>query len=171
MNDVPADIPVLLGLEVLDNEKLVVSVVNELQSTHHGWSILLTRKHRQTPLPNTGCKIILIQEARNHQTASSFQTPAVWKAVLSYRAWSTESSWWDYSTTAMRSLESLWDLSSIQWPAIMVSSLAKAIRYDFNGERALKLMWIEKMTVIRVVHTETGFNSATFLFYQTVESV
>ena len=44
----PADIPLLLGLNVLDNEKLVANnVLNELQVKHHGWSMPLTHKHEQ----------------------------------------------------------------------------------------------------------------------------
>ena len=41
----------------------------------------------------------------------------------------------------------------------------------FNNKLALELMWIEKKAVLHVVDIETGFNSATFLPYQTVEAV
>ena len=48
VNVVLADVPLLLDLDVLDNEKLVASnVPNELQASHYGWSMTLLRKHRQ----------------------------------------------------------------------------------------------------------------------------
>ncbi len=47
VNVVPADVPLLLGLYVLDSEKLVANnVQNEPQSAHYGWSMPVTRKHR-----------------------------------------------------------------------------------------------------------------------------
>ncbi len=46
VNVVPADASLLLGLDVLDNEKLVANnVQNELQAAHNGWSMPLNRKH------------------------------------------------------------------------------------------------------------------------------
>ncbi len=41
----------------------------------------------------------------------------------------------------------------------------------FYREVALDLMWIEKKAVLYVVDIEYGFNSATFLPYQIVETV
>ncbi len=41
----------------------------------------------------------------------------------------------------------------------------------FNREVALDLMWIENKAVLSVVDIMTGFNSATFLSYQTTEAV
>ena len=46
VNVVPAYVPLLLGLDVLDYEKLVANnFQNELQATDHGWSMSLARKH------------------------------------------------------------------------------------------------------------------------------
>ena len=46
VNVAPADVLLLLGLDVLENEKLMANnVQNELQATNHGWSMPLTRKH------------------------------------------------------------------------------------------------------------------------------
>ncbi len=46
VNVIPANVPLILGLDVLDNEKLVVnSVQKEFQATNCGWSMSLTHKH------------------------------------------------------------------------------------------------------------------------------
>ena len=43
---VTANIPLLLGLDVLDREQLVAdNVLNQLQCHHRGWSIPISRKH------------------------------------------------------------------------------------------------------------------------------
>ncbi len=48
LNVVPADVSLLLDLDVLVNEKLVANnVQNDQQAAHHGWSMSLTRKHGQ----------------------------------------------------------------------------------------------------------------------------
>ncbi len=45
---VAADVPLLLGLDIVDSEKLVANnVQNELQATHHGLSMTLNRKNEQ----------------------------------------------------------------------------------------------------------------------------
>ncbi len=41
----------------------------------------------------------------------------------------------------------------------------------FILEVALHLMWVEKKAVLNVVDIETGFNSATFLYYQVVKAI
>ncbi len=56
----PADVPLLLGLDVLDNEKLVSNnVQNELQEAQHCWSMPLTRKHGQLYLTWNSKSIVL----------------------------------------------------------------------------------------------------------------
>jgi hypothetical protein len=46
MDVVQANVPMLIGLEVLDRECLVAdNVENKLRSTKHGWSLSITRKY------------------------------------------------------------------------------------------------------------------------------
>ncbi len=43
---VPAEFPLLLGRDVLENDKLLANKVqNQLQGTHHGWSMPFIREH------------------------------------------------------------------------------------------------------------------------------
>ncbi len=46
VNLIPAVVPLLLGLDVLDNKKLLANnVQNEVKATNHGRSMPFTRKH------------------------------------------------------------------------------------------------------------------------------
>ena len=51
VNLVHAEVPLLLGLDVLDNEKLLANnVQNGPQEPHHGWPMTYTCKHGQSIL-------------------------------------------------------------------------------------------------------------------------
>ena len=46
MDVVQADVPMLIGLEVLDRERLIPdNVANKLRSLENGWSLPITRKY------------------------------------------------------------------------------------------------------------------------------
>jgi hypothetical protein len=59
MDVVQADVPMIIGLEVLDRECLVAdNVENKLLSTKHGWSLPITRKYGHLYLEWTQCNIL-----------------------------------------------------------------------------------------------------------------
>ena len=82
MNVVPADVPLPLGLDVLENEKLVANNDHsELRAAHHGWSVHITRKHGRTPLPHEEVEINLFYQVRSYQAVSSLKTSSAREIV------------------------------------------------------------------------------------------
>ncbi len=79
MNVVRTDVPMLLGIDVLDNEKLVANnVLKELQATNHGWSMHLTRKHGHLYLKYNS-KSILFSKSEIFNLHCHFKHPTAGK--------------------------------------------------------------------------------------------
>ena len=91
VNVVPAHVPLLLRLDILDSEQLVANnVQHELQATHHGWSMPLTRKHG--PPTSRGIRNQSFHKLGNHQAESALQASCVREIVRSYETCETEPS-------------------------------------------------------------------------------
>ncbi len=109
--------------------------------------------------------------SRKLSSASSVQAYSIWKIVQSYEKCTTESSWRGNSTTVVKDYQGVWDLPKIQRSSTTLWSLATAIWFCFQLWRCIRTYVDWNKDVLHVVDIETGFNSASFLFYQTVESV
>ncbi len=80
VNVVPANFPLLLGLDVLDKDKLVANNVhNELLATHHCGSLPFIRKHEH--LYHVKFEINPINQVRNFQAASPLQASNLRKLI------------------------------------------------------------------------------------------
>ncbi len=171
VNVVPADVPLLLGLDVLDNEKLVANnVQNELQATHHDWSMPLIRKHGHLYL-TWNPKLILFTKSeiiKLHRHCKHPTSGKLYEVVKRARSNQVDKATRQLLEKITKACETRQTFS-----ASLQRFRASLPPSDivFNREVALYLMWIEKKAVLHVVDIETGFNSATFLSYQTDEAV
>ncbi len=171
VNVIPADVPLLLGLDVSDNEELVANnVQNELQGTHYGWSMSLTRNHGHLYL-TCNSKSILFTKSEIIKLHRHFKHPMFGKLYeVMKRARPSQ------VNEATRKL--LETITKACETCQMFSAPPQRFRVSlppfdivFNREVALDLMWVEREAVLHVVDIEAEFNSATFLSYQTVEAV
>jgi len=170
MDVVEANIPMLVGLDVLDREKLVAdNVQNKLVAKHRGWSLPITRKlgHMYVEWDFSSALYTKSELQKFHR---HFYHPSVNKLFnLIGRAKPED------ATPETRKL--LEDISKAcatcqrftPKPQSFQVSVPKGI--VFNQDLALDLMFLDSMAVLHVVDTQTHFSSAIFLQGQSVEDI
>jgi hypothetical protein len=170
MDVVKADVPMLIGLEVLDRESLIPdNVENKLRSKENGWNLPITRKHGHLYLEWDFPEILFSKE-QIQKLHLQFYHPSADKLFrLIQRAKPEE------ATSETKKM--LLDINNAcltcqrftQKPFTFQVSMPKGI--VFNHELALDLMYLERLPVLHVVDTQTHFSSAVFLYGETVEEV
>ncbi len=93
------------------------------------------------------------------------------KIVRSHETCTTEPSWRSHSTTVGKDYQGVWDMSKFQCSSTTLSSLATASRHCFQLQSGTwpNVDW--KKEGLHFFDIDTGFNSAIFMLYQTVEAV
>ena len=171
VNVVPADFPLLLGLDVLDNEKIVANnFQNELQAAHHGWSMPLTRKHGHLYL-TWNSKSILFTKSEIIKLHRHFKHPTsgkLYEVMKRARPSQVDEATRELFEKITKASETCQTFSA---PPQRFRVPLPPSDMVFNRDVALDLMRIEREAVLHNVDIETGFNFATFLSYQTVEAV
>jgi hypothetical protein len=170
MGVVQANVPMLIGLEVLDRECLVAdNVENKLRSTKHGWSLPITRKYCHLYLEWTQSDI-LYSKGDIQKLHLQFYHPSADKLFQLIQRASPEESTSETKTLIEDNSKAC---STCQRftpkPLSFQVSMPKDI--VFNSELALDLIYLEKQAALRVVDTQTHFSSALFLRGETVEMV
>ena len=170
MDVVQADVPMLIGLEVLDRERLIPdNVANKLRSLEDGWSLPITRKYGHLYVEWDFPKIWFSKE-QIRKLHLQFYHPSADKLFrLIQRAKPGEA-----TSETKKMLEDINRACTTcqrytPKPFSFQVSMPKGI--VFNHELALDLMYLERLPVLHVVDTQTHFSSATFLYGESVEAV
>ena len=158
-----ADVPLLLGLDILDREQLVAdNVENVLDSRRHGWKLPLTRTNGHLYL-TWQLRSTLFTRAELRRMHLHFFHPSARKLFnVLKRARPDE--------TRPETHEILKQISKACSTCQVHSSGPLRFRVTlpkskcvFNHELALDLMWLDGSPVLHVVDTHTHFSSAIFL--------
>ena len=165
------DVPLLIGLDVLDQEQLIPNnVENQLESRLYGWSIPIIRKLGHLYITWEEHKTLFTRQEllRMHR---HFYHPSARKLLSLIRRSNLEHI--DKSTRTM--LEEISQSCSTcqtfsRKPQRFKVSMPNE-KVIFNREVALDLMWLDGKAILHVVDIDTSFNSAHFLKGQTVEHV
>lgn len=167
------DVPLLIGLDILDQEQLIPNnVENELQSSIYGWSIPIKRKHGHLYITwNENICLFTRQELlKMHR---NFYHPSASKLFSLLKR--SKLSNVDNNTRQM-----LDDISNACSTCQIFSAKPQRFKVSmpnekviFNREVALDLMWLDgkRTPTLHIVDIDTHFNSAAILKGQTVEHV
>ena len=161
VNVIPTDVPLLFGLDVLNNEELVANnVQNELQGTHYGWSMSLTRNHGHLYLTCNSKSILftkseIIKLHRHSKHSTSGKLYKVMKHVRPNQIDEATRQLLEQIAKAFGTCQTFSIPPQRFWVSLPPSVIV------FNREVALDLIWSEKKAVHHVVDIEKGFNSAT----------
>lgn len=167
---VKANIPMLIGLEVLDQNQLVAdNLDNELVSKRGKWSLPITRKNGHLFVEWDFAEI-LYTKSELRKLHLHFYHPSVNKLYNLIRRAKPE----DATSETKQLLEDIAKACSTcqrfePRPQSFQVSVPSGI--VFNQELALDLMFLDKIPVLHVVDTQTHFSSAVFLHSQSTEAV
>ena len=168
---VSADVPMLLGLDVLDRESLVANNVhNELQAPLPGWSMPLEKKFGRLYLC-WGAKEILYTKhelVKLHVHFCHLSTDKLYEVIKRARPSQVDESTRKLLEEITRSCEKCQTFSTL--PQRFPVSLPPS-NIVFNSNISMDLMWIDMKAALHVVDLETNFSSASFLPNQTLEGV
>jgi len=168
---VQADIPMLLGLDVMDREKLVANnVLNELQSYNNGWKMPLVRKLGHMYLCWSS-KSVLFTKKELIKLHRHFRHPSAGKLfnlIRTARPNQADPATRELLETITKSCQTC-ETFAIPPQRFRVSIPPSDI--VFNRDVAMDVMWIDKKAALHIVDIETHFSAASFLKQQTVESV
>lgn len=165
------DVPVLIGIDILDREQLVPdNVNNRLQSHIYGWSIPITRKNGHMYITWNESQIFF-NRRELYKMHRHFHHPSPGKLLSLIK----RSNLTNVDANTKQILEEISQSCSTcqtfsSKPQRFKVSLPNE-KIIFNREVALDLMWLENKAVLHVVDIDTHFNSAKILSGQTVESV
>ncbi len=168
---VKADVPMFIGLDLLDNYSLVANNVrNELQSELQGWSMPLTRNlvHMYITWDASHTLFKLSELTKLHRHFHHPSSKKLNNLIGRSNVQDADSATLKMLEYISRACETCQTFS--QKPLRFRVSLPPH-EIVFNEDVALDLMWLEGKAVLRVVCTHTHFNSAVFLKVQTVEDV
>ena len=170
MDVVQADIPLLIGLDLLHEEKLVAdNVRNKLVNTVSNWEMPITRKFGHLYL--CWSKSILFTKSELIRLHRHFYHPFPDRLMGLIKKSSPEQA--DQNTR--RILKEISEAcSTCQKYSRPPERFKVSLPNDeiiFNHTLALDLMWLNSKAVLHVVDTQTHFSSAAFLRGQTVEDV
>ena len=168
---VEADVPMLLGIDVMDRERIVANNVTNYAVQEDGrWKMPLIRKFGHMYLvwkPNeilfTRPELVKLHRHFRHPTEGK-----LWELIKRARPHQADEKTHKLLSEITKSCKTCQTFSAP--PQRFTVSLPPSEIY-FNRQVALDLMWIERRAVLHVVDTETHFNAAVFLKKQTVEGV
>ena len=178
VNVVNADVPLLLGLDWLDEHKLVIdNVQNRLISSQRKWSVALHRKFGHLYLDwltrgeprKTGVSEIHFTKSEVFRLHYHFYHPGAQKLFnLIKRAKPSEAN----ERTMKHIKEVIQECRTCQHHAPSPRSFQVTMpgKITFNQEVALDLMWINRRPVLHVICTQTHFSSAIFLTSESAEA-
>lgn len=168
---VDADIPLLLGLDVMDRESLVAgNVSNVLISRRHNWRLPITRQHHHLYIKWTTSQPLYTRAELKKLHLHFFHPSARKLFNLLKRV--------DPRQTSGDTLSVLENISKSCRTCVVHSPGPHRFRVSFprsacvfNHELALDLMWLEGQPVLHVVDLHTHFSSAIFLQGKTTAAV
>lgn len=165
------DVPLLIGIDVLDREQLVAdNVVNLLKSRLYGWEIPITRKNGHM-YEEWDYKTVLFSRIELRKLHRHFHHPSSSKLLALIKR--SKLKHVDNKTKQM--LDEISKSCSVcQTYSTNPQRFKVSLPNDevtFNREVALDLMWVEGKAVLHVVDIDTHFNNAIFLKGQSVEDV
>ena len=168
---VKPDVPLLIGIDVLDRESLVADNVNNiLESRIYGWTVPIIRKHGHMYIEWKPSKT-LFTRAELVKLHRHFHHPSTGKILALLK----RSKLSDVDSNTKRMLEDISkNCTRCQTYAAKPERFKVSLPNDkviFNREISLDLMWLDKKAVLHIADTDTHFSSATFLTGQTVEKV
>lgn len=166
-----ADVPMLVGLDALDKEKMYANnVTDELVNTKHDWAMNLTRKFGHLFLvwysSNTNfTKAELTKLHRHfHQPSPSKLLALIKRSKLS-----------DADAETKTLLQEILDSCDACKQCLITPEHFKVSlppdKIIFNKELAMDVMWLGNKAVLHVIDTDTHFNSASILKGHSVEDV
>lgn len=165
------DVPLLIGLDVLDQDKLIANKVDgKLESRLYGWKMPITRKNGHLYV-TWGDHITLFTRQELLRMHRNFCHPSSKKLLALIRRSNIQHI--DQETRKMLDDISK-TCSTCQTFATKTQRFKVRILSDevlFNREVALDLMYLEGKALLHVVDIDTHFNSAQFLTGNTVEHV
>ncbi|MEM1283154.1 MAG: reverse transcriptase domain-containing protein [Chlamydiota bacterium] len=168
---VDADIPMLLGLDILDETGMFPNTVtNELVCVSQKWSLRLTRQFGHAYLKwksmdtfFTRKQLVRMHRHFHHPSTSKLMN-LIKKAKPAHADENTRKLLEDISKSCKT-------CQAFSKPPERFKVSLPPSDIVFNREVAIDLMWLDKRAVLHVVDTETHFNGACFLKGQTVEDV
>lgn len=165
-----ADIPMLIGLDFLDEHNLVANnVKNSLISEMEGWSIPITRQFGH--LYVNWEKQILYTRSELERLHRHFYHPSsnkLYNLIKKATPNQADSNTLNILNQISESCTTCQTFSSKPYRFRVSIPPEKII---FNEEISLDLMWLGKRPVLHVVDTHTNFGSASFLRGQSAEQV
>lgn len=165
------DVPLLIGLDLLDREQLIPNTVdNVLESRIFGWKIPITRKNGHLYV-TWGDNITLFTRQELVRMHRNFYHPSSGKLLALIRR--SKIKHVDKETREMLDQISK-SCSTCQTFSTKPQRFKVSMPNEkvvFNREVALDLMYLENKAVLHIVDIDTHFNSAQFLKGNTVEDV
>lgn len=168
---VDADIPFLLGLDVLDNERLVAdNVSNVLESRRDKWKLPIKRKHGHM-FVEWGQESIRFTKAELQKLHLHLFHANVQKLYNLLKRARPE----EVTADTRRTLEEIADASRNCHThkagpyRFRVSIPEEEVR--FNHEVAIDLMWIKRNPLLHIVNTQTRFQNAVLLKGESAKDV
>lgn len=177
---VPADVPFLIGIDVLDQNKMYPNTVeNKLYGPELDFDIPLIRKNGHVYLEWSKTERILFTKKELIKPHRNFSHPTADKLLNLLKLaipWETDEKSKDIFEDIAKNCDTCQRHSA---PPIRfkVSLPTEEQNLVFGDELSLDLMWLDSKAVLQIVDTATRFNAATFLdsngetYGQSVEGV
>lgn len=170
LNVVEANVPIILGLDLLDKEQLYIdNIDNILVHKHHGWSLPLQRKRGHLYI-TWNYKDILYTKRELQRLHLHFYHPTAKKLYNLVSRATPGQATPDTMTLINKITEAC---KTCQRFSMRPKSFQVTLPGDivFNYEVAIDLMFINRIPILHVVDTQTAFSSAEILTKQNTDSI
>lgn len=164
------DVPFLIGLDVLDTEKLVAdNVDNKLTSRCYGWSIPITRRNKHMYITALNHHSIhTVRAKKMHQHFWHTSASKLYNLLKRMKPEATN----EKTLTVFKEIQATCHTCQKygKGPHRFRVSLPSG-ECTFNHEIAMDLLWIEGHPALHVVDMHTNFSAAVFLQEKSTASI